>query len=178
MFVLVVIPVVIYVLCLPPLPLTEMDIMFETDGDSNTFTTEKTSTNGTQETEHEDSDKQTSDDPCTGRRRSWIWSHFESFDGSARCRICSERLQACKGGSTGNMHRHMSAKHPEVLKTPISYSARKRSSSGNDVYASACLKWVHQEAGDSCSMKSSPSYAHAVLVGLGYRCVVLMSDKC
>lgn len=136
-------------------PLTEMDIMFETDGDSNTFTTEKTFTNGTQETEHEDSDKQTSDDPSMGRRRSWIWSHFESFDGSARCRICSERLQACKGGSTGNMHRHMSAKHPEVLKTPISYSARKRSSSGNDVYTTACLKWVHQESGDSCWMKSS-----------------------
>lgn len=136
-------------LCLvspPPPLLTEMDIMFETDGDSNVFTAEKTSTNGTQETEHEDSDKQTSDDPLTGRRRSWIWSHFESFDGSARCRICSERLQACKGGSTGNMHRHMSAKHPEVFKTPISHSALKRSSSGNEVYTSGDLKWVHRES--------------------------------
>lgn len=143
-------------LCLvpPPFPAwTEMDIMFETDGDSNTFTAEKASTNGTQETEHEDSDKQTSDDPLTGRRRSWIWSHFESFDGSARCRICSERLQACKGGSTGNMHRHMSAKHPEVFKTPISHSAMKRSSSGNEVYTSADLKWVHQESGYSHWMK-------------------------
>lgn len=114
----------------PPPSLEEMDIMFDADGDPNTFTADKASTDGGRETEHEDSDKQTSDDPSTGRRRSWIWSHFESFDGSARCRICSERLQACKGGSTGNMHRHMSAKHPEVLKTPASYSARKRSSSG------------------------------------------------
>lgn len=143
-------------LCLvpPPFPAwTEMECMFEADGDSNTFAAEKTSTNGTQETEHEDSDKQTSDDPLTGRRRSWIWSHFESFDGSARCRICSERLQACKGGSTGNMHRHMSAKHPEVFKTPISHSAMKRSSSGNEVYTSADLKWVHQESGYSHWMK-------------------------
>lgn len=71
-------------------------------------------------------DKETSDDPSAGRRRSWIWSHFELKDGSARCRICSENLQACKGGSTGNMHRHMSAKHPEVFKPTLTHSSMGR----------------------------------------------------
>lgn len=81
-------------------------------------------------------DKETSDDPSAGRRRSWIWSHFELKDGSARCRICSENLQACKGGSTGNMHRHMSAKHPEVFKPTLTDSSMTRLS-GNELYISA-----------------------------------------
>lgn len=75
-------------------------------------------------------------DLSAGRRRSWIWSHFELKDGSARCRICSENLQACKGGSTGNMHRHMSAKHPEVFKPTLTHSSMT-ALSGNELYISA-----------------------------------------
>lgn len=86
-------------------------------------------------------DKETSDDPSAGRRRSWIWSHFELMDGSARCRLCSENLQACKGGSTGNMHRHMSAKHPEVFKPTLTHSSMKRLS-GNELYICAHPHWL------------------------------------
>lgn len=86
-------------------------------------------------------DKETSDDPSAGRRRSWIWSHFELMDGSARCRLCSENLQACKGGSTGNMHRHMSAKHPEVFKPTLTHSSMKRLS-GIELYISTHPQWL------------------------------------
>lgn len=79
--------------------------------------------------------KETNDDPSLGRRRSWIWSYFELKDGSARCRVCSEYLQACKGGSTGNMHRHMSAKHPEVFKPTLNHSSMARLA-GNELYIS------------------------------------------
>ncbi|XP_041647430.1 zinc finger BED domain-containing protein [Cheilinus undulatus] len=50
-------------------------------------------------------------------KRSVIWRHFESLESlsAARCRICMKKLQCCEGGSTSNLHRHMSKRHPEVF---------------------------------------------------------------
>ncbi|KAM9861002.1 uncharacterized protein ACBR49_002566 [Aulostomus maculatus] len=47
--------------------------------------------------------------------RSSIWRHFEYLDtlAAARCRICQKKLQ-CYNGSTGNLHRHMLKRHPEM----------------------------------------------------------------
>lgn len=126
--------------------LAEIDIVLETDEDSDIFTTENNPAGGIQEAEpgvlaELSADKESSADHPLTRKRSWIWRHFEPLDGSARCRICSERLQACKGGSTGNLHRHMSAKHPQVFRSPQSPPSTKRSLSGNDLYITTHLKW-------------------------------------
>ncbi|XP_054474947.1 zinc finger BED domain-containing protein [Anoplopoma fimbria] len=60
-----------------------------------------------------------SDEPPVKRRRnkrSLIWRHYEELDSlaAARCRICM-KLQSFEGGSTSNLHRHMSKRHPEVF---------------------------------------------------------------
>ncbi|XP_034052778.1 uncharacterized protein LOC117533254 isoform X1 [Gymnodraco acuticeps] len=48
-------------------------------------------------------------------RRSLIWRHYDEMDSSSsvRCRICS-KMQSFEGGSTSNLHRHISTRHPEV----------------------------------------------------------------
>ncbi|XP_040893975.1 zinc finger BED domain-containing protein isoform X2 [Toxotes jaculatrix] len=50
-------------------------------------------------------------------KRSLIWRHYEHLDSlnAARCRICMKKLQCFEGGSTSNLHRHMSKRHPEVF---------------------------------------------------------------
>ncbi|XP_034536590.1 uncharacterized protein LOC117810753 isoform X2 [Notolabrus celidotus] len=57
--------------------------------------------------------------PMTRRRskRSVIWRHFERLDNldAAQCRICMKKLQCFGGGSTSNLHRHMSKRHPVVF---------------------------------------------------------------
>ncbi|KAG8001518.1 hypothetical protein GBF38_007211, partial [Nibea albiflora] len=57
--------------------------------------------------------------PVTRRqkKRSMIWRHFEVLDSleAARCRICMKKLQCFEGGSTSNLHRHMSKRHPEMF---------------------------------------------------------------
>lgn len=131
--------------------------MLEADGDSNTFTTENNPADGIQEAEpgvpaELSADKETSDDHPLTRKRSWIWRHFEPLDGSARCCICSERIQACKGGSTGNLHRHMSAKHPQVFRNPQSPPSTKRSLSGNDLYITMHFKWCFVQFSSLCFM--------------------------
>ncbi|XP_075966395.1 uncharacterized protein LOC142970114 [Anarhichas minor] len=59
------------------------------------------------------------DHPVKRRRskRSLIWRHYEQLDSlaAARCRICMKKLQYFEGGSTSNLHRHMSKRHPEVF---------------------------------------------------------------
>ncbi|KAK9542712.1 hypothetical protein VZT92_000550 [Zoarces viviparus] len=54
---------------------------------------------------------------CRRSKRSLIWRHYEQLDSlaAARCRICMKKLQYFKGGSTSNLHRHMSKRHPEVF---------------------------------------------------------------
>lgn len=56
------------------------------------------------------------DPPITrGRsRRSLIWRHFERLENldAAQCRICLKKLQCFEGGTTSNLHRHMSKRHP------------------------------------------------------------------
>ncbi|KAM8894569.1 uncharacterized protein AB9W97_011117 isoform 1-T6 [Spinachia spinachia] len=49
-------------------------------------------------------------------KRSLIWRHYEELDSlaAARCCIC-KKLQSFEGGSTSNLHRHMSNRHPEVF---------------------------------------------------------------
>ncbi|XP_070760060.1 uncharacterized protein [Enoplosus armatus] len=60
-------------------------------------------------------------DDCLVKRtrstRSLIWNHYERLDslGAARCRICMKKLQCFESGSTSNLHRHMSKRHPEVF---------------------------------------------------------------
>ncbi|TKS70106.1 hypothetical protein D9C73_004173 [Collichthys lucidus] len=51
------------------------------------------------------------------KKRSMIWRHFEVLDSleAARCRICMKKLQCFEGGSTSNLHRHMSKRHPEMF---------------------------------------------------------------
>ncbi|XP_040060716.2 uncharacterized protein LOC120835655 isoform X1 [Gasterosteus aculeatus] len=64
--------------------------------------------------------KEASDDQPVKRRRSkrsLIWRHYEHLDSLAavRCRICMKKLQYFEGGSTSNLHRHMSKRHPEMF---------------------------------------------------------------
>ncbi|XP_041795377.1 zinc finger BED domain-containing protein [Chelmon rostratus] len=64
--------------------------------------------------------EETSDDRPVRRRwnqRSLIWRHYERLDSlaAARCRICMKKLKCFESGSTGNLHRHMSKRHPEVF---------------------------------------------------------------
>ncbi|XP_068587247.1 uncharacterized protein [Cebidichthys violaceus] len=64
--------------------------------------------------------EEASDDHPVKRRRSkrsLIWRHYEQLDSlaAARCRICMKKLQYFEGGSTSNLHRHMSKRHPEVF---------------------------------------------------------------
>ncbi|XP_074474940.1 uncharacterized protein LOC141757906 [Sebastes fasciatus] len=50
-------------------------------------------------------------------KRSLIWRHYEQLDclSAARCRICQKKLQYFEGGSTSNLHRHLSKRHPEMF---------------------------------------------------------------
>uniref|UniRef100_A0A669DC03 BED-type domain-containing protein n=1 Tax=Oreochromis niloticus TaxID=8128 RepID=A0A669DC03_ORENI len=49
------------------------------------------------------------------RRRSDIWMHFEMKSAThAQCNICKAVL-SFRGGSTSNMRRHLSSKHPTVM---------------------------------------------------------------
>ncbi|XP_042352147.1 zinc finger BED domain-containing protein [Plectropomus leopardus] len=63
--------------------------------------------------------KSSVDHPVTRRwtKRSLIWRHYERLDSlaAARCRICMKKLQCFEGGSTSNLHRHMSKRHPEMF---------------------------------------------------------------
>ncbi|KAM4744257.1 uncharacterized protein FYW61_000393 isoform 2-T2 [Anableps anableps] len=55
--------------------------------------------------------------PTKDRRRSVIWRHFERLESSeaAQCRICMRKLQCYDSGCTGNLHRHLSKRHPKVF---------------------------------------------------------------
>ncbi|XP_053721459.1 zinc finger BED domain-containing protein [Synchiropus splendidus] len=64
-------------------------------------------------------DNETSIDLTTTRRRnttSMIWNYFERWDdvGAAQCRICLKKMQFLDS-STGNLHRHMAKRHPQIL---------------------------------------------------------------
>uniref|UniRef100_A0A665TH97 BED-type domain-containing protein n=1 Tax=Echeneis naucrates TaxID=173247 RepID=A0A665TH97_ECHNA len=50
-------------------------------------------------------------------KRSLIWKHYERLESlnAARCSICMKKLQCFEGGSTSNLRRHMSKRHPEVF---------------------------------------------------------------
>ncbi|TNN87455.1 hypothetical protein EYF80_002172 [Liparis tanakae] len=64
-------------------------------------------------------EEESDDLPVKRRRnkRSLIWRHYELLDSlaAARCCICMKKLQYFEGGSTSNLHRHMSKRHPEVF---------------------------------------------------------------
>ncbi|KAM4596978.1 uncharacterized protein V3H82_020792 isoform 2-T2 [Fundulus diaphanus] len=72
----------------------------------------------TQEATHSEAgDSSFEKPPAKDRRRSVIWRHFDRFEGSetAQCRICLRKLQWFESGGTGNLHRHLSKKHPRVF---------------------------------------------------------------
>ncbi|XP_070823644.1 uncharacterized protein [Chaetodon trifascialis] len=97
------------------------------DGDSDTPTTGNdadfnVAVNGILEAAQRGSAKQVtheeaSDGRPVRRRRSLIWRHYDHLDSlaAARCRICMKKLQCFESGSTSNLHRHMSKRHPEVF---------------------------------------------------------------
>ncbi|XP_049909572.1 zinc finger BED domain-containing protein [Epinephelus moara] len=100
------------------------------DGDGDTFTIENeaginSAINGILEATQgspaeEITHEEASDDrPVTRRwtKRSLIWRHYEHLDSlaAARCRICKKKLKCFEGGSTSNLHRHMSKRHPEIF---------------------------------------------------------------
>ncbi|XP_037308863.1 zinc finger BED domain-containing protein [Pungitius pungitius] len=92
------------------------------DEDSDTL---DSAMNGIRECTQEDpaeemTHEEASDDNPVKRRRSkrsLIWRHYEQLDhlAAARCRICMKKLQYFEGGSTSNLHRHMSKRHPEMF---------------------------------------------------------------
>nr|XP_057944853.1 uncharacterized protein LOC131139348 isoform X2 [Doryrhamphus excisus]XP_057944854.1 uncharacterized protein LOC131139348 isoform X2 [Doryrhamphus excisus] len=49
-------------------------------------------------------------------RRSIIWRHFERLENSdgCQCLICNKKIKCSSEGSTGNLHKHMSKRHPHV----------------------------------------------------------------
>lgn len=87
-------------------------------------------------------DVPTEDNQKNKRKRSWIWRYFSLSDGLAavHCRICSRKLQS--NGGTSNLIRHLSKKHPQLLRTQQS-----RSSQGSNVNddSSAQLEDMRQE---------------------------------
>nr|XP_057945154.1 uncharacterized protein LOC131139498 [Doryrhamphus excisus] len=52
----------------------------------------------------------------TKSRRSMIWRHFERLESSdgCQCLICNRKIKCSSEGSTSNLHRHMSKRHPHV----------------------------------------------------------------
>uniref|UniRef100_A0A8C4EVE5 BED-type domain-containing protein n=1 Tax=Dicentrarchus labrax TaxID=13489 RepID=A0A8C4EVE5_DICLA len=64
-------------------------------------------------------EEESDDRPVRSRqnRRSLIWRHYERLDSLAavRCRICMKKIKCFEGGSTSNLHRHMSKRHPGVF---------------------------------------------------------------
>ncbi|XP_063736973.1 zinc finger BED domain-containing protein isoform X2 [Eleginops maclovinus] len=66
-------------------------------------------------------------------KRSLIWRHYDETDSStsARCRICS-KLQSFEGGSTSNLHRHISKRHPGVFSQLL--ADRQHSSQSSNAY--------------------------------------------
>ncbi|KAM7015169.1 uncharacterized protein LKV04_014540 [Tautogolabrus adspersus] len=94
------------------------------DGDSDNLTMGNevevnSAISGILKAEHEQqmtNEDAVSDFIVTRRRskRSVIWRHFEFLESlsAARCHICMKKLQCCEGGSTSNLHRHMSKRHP------------------------------------------------------------------
>lgn len=68
-------------------------------------------------------DLPTEDNQKSKRKRSWIWRHFNLLDGLAavHCRICSRKLQS--NGGTSNLIRHLSKKHPQLLRTQQPHSS-------------------------------------------------------
>ncbi|XP_038164572.1 zinc finger BED domain-containing protein isoform X1 [Cyprinodon tularosa] len=72
----------------------------------------------TQKASHSGATDDSSDKPPTkNRRRSMIWKHFDILESAeaAQCRICSRKLQCFDSGGTGNLHRHLSKRHPEAF---------------------------------------------------------------
>ncbi|XP_029981246.1 uncharacterized protein LOC115412741 isoform X1 [Sphaeramia orbicularis] len=51
------------------------------------------------------------------RPRSIIWNYFKRFKclSIAQCHICLKKIKCPDGGSTSNLHRHISKSHPEVF---------------------------------------------------------------
>lgn len=85
--------------------------------------------------------KKAADDRPVRHKRSLIWRHYEHLDSlsAARCRICMKKLKYFEGGSIGQLHQHMSKRHPEVfsqlvadgLNPPQSYSSKGLNASGD-----------------------------------------------
>lgn len=87
-----------------------------------------------QEAFHSEAGENSSERPQTkDRRRSVIWRHFERLESSeaAQCRICMRKLQCYDSGCTGNLHRHLSKRHPKVFSELGSNSLKQLSPDSN-----------------------------------------------
>uniref|UniRef100_A0A096LS02 BED-type domain-containing protein n=1 Tax=Poecilia formosa TaxID=48698 RepID=A0A096LS02_POEFO len=83
---------------------------------------------------HSEAGENSSERPQTkDRRRSVIWRHFERLESSeaAQCRICMRKLQCYDSGCTGNLHRHLSKRHPKVFSELGSNSLKQLSPDSN-----------------------------------------------
>ncbi|KAG7230512.1 hypothetical protein INR49_024621 [Caranx melampygus] len=122
-----------------------VEVLLEDEGSDIHTTLDKSNMNGIREPTQENPAEQlrhvgASDNHSVrqGRhQRSLIWRHFERLDSSnACCRICMRKLQ-CSEGSTSNLHRHMSKRHPELfaklsgLKPPPSRSSQGLTANGD-----------------------------------------------
>uniref|UniRef100_A0A3B3UKD3 Uncharacterized LOC106949001 n=1 Tax=Poecilia latipinna TaxID=48699 RepID=A0A3B3UKD3_9TELE len=84
---------------------------------------------------HSEAGENSSERPQTkDRRRSVIWRHFERLESSeaAQCRICMRKLQCYDSGCTGNLHRHLSKRHPKVFSELGSNSLKQLSPDSNE----------------------------------------------
>ncbi|XP_029000407.1 zinc finger BED domain-containing protein [Betta splendens] len=72
------------------------------------------------------------DEPVTqrGNKRSLIWRYFSRLDGldSALCHLCMKKLQCIRSGGTGNLHRHLSKRHPEEFSSLLAEGRNRHSS--------------------------------------------------
>lgn len=92
--------------------------------------------------------KNDSDVSHTGKKWSLIWRHFEHLESleAARCRICKKKLQCFEGGSTSNLRRHMSSRHPEVFSRLLAEGRKhqlSKSALSSNTNGDTCTSRVH-----------------------------------
>ncbi|XP_054627151.1 uncharacterized protein LOC129178699 [Dunckerocampus dactyliophorus] len=125
-----------------------------------------------EERKEEDVVKNTLPSRTKSQRRSIIWRHFERLESSdgCQCLICNKKIKCSSEGSTGNLHKHMSKRHPhvnlrtgEVLKqSPSDTSSRTKSKDHRKTCPAKVTKNVavpdvlqvsQATAGDKCDFK-------------------------
>ncbi|XP_061737457.1 uncharacterized protein LOC133539480 [Nerophis ophidion] len=92
------------------------------------------------------------------QRRSMIWRHFERLESldACQCLICNKKIKWSGEGSTSNLHRHLSKRHPHVnLRTGkvMNQPTSNTSSDIKDVTVSDVLQVSQATAGERSAFK-------------------------